>query len=99
MNILHEILHFQILLFVVLDKMVKRGDPSLLYELIVAGELPSYLLSGVFRRKVIIFIHRTVSNILFLHHISCVELDRKERRGHVKPIHSFYVHYVDRTFG
>ncbi len=79
MNVLHEILHFQVLLFVVLDKMVKGGDPSLLDELIVASELPSYLLSCVFRRKGIIFIHRTVSYILFLHHISSTKLYRKER--------------------
>jgi hypothetical protein len=47
-DVLHEILHLKILLFVILNQMIKRSYPSLLNELIVTSELPSDLLFGVF---------------------------------------------------
>lgn len=57
LDVEHEILHFQILLLVVLDEVVEGSDPPLLDELVVAGELPGYLLLGVFGREVIILSH------------------------------------------
>jgi hypothetical protein len=78
--------------------MIKRSYPSLLNELIVTSELPSDLLFGVFWWKVVILVHRTVSYILFLHHISCIEIYWKKRRGYIKSIHSLDIHYVYWTF-
>jgi len=99
LDILHKLLYFQILLPIILYQMIKGCDPSLLDELIIASELPRYLLLGVFGWKVVVFTHRTVSYILFLHHISYVEVNREERRRNIESIHSLNVHYVNRAFG
>lgn len=98
-NRLHKLLDLYILLFVVVFKTFKGTYPPLFDELIIAGKLPCHFLSCLSRSEVIVCVHRTVSDVLLLHHMLWLELDRKEWRVKIELIDVFDVDNVDGAFG
>jgi hypothetical protein len=95
---LHELLYLYFLFFVVLLEHSEGTDPSFLDDLVIAGELPGDVLGVIAGSKVVVQVHGAVANVLFLHHVFAVELDRKEGRVEVELTDSLYVDYVDGAF-
>lgn len=96
---LHKLLNLYILFLVVIFKTFKGTHPSLFYELIITGKLPCHFLRCLSRSEVIVCIHRTVSDVLLLHHVLRLELDWEERGVEVEFIDVFDVDDVDGAFG
>lgn len=92
---MHELLYFDLLLLKILFEHSESTDPSFFDELIITCKLPGDLLGVISRCEIIIHIHGTVSDILFLHHMFSIELDGKVGRVKIEFIDVFDVDYID----
>ncbi len=69
------LLHIELFIFMILFQMRQCTHPSLLDELIIAGELPSHEFLSIPRREIEILIEKGSSDILTLQHVLGLELD------------------------
>jgi hypothetical protein len=76
-DIVEVLLDVECLILVVILQMQQCGDPSLFYELIIAGELPGYHLLRVPRGEIEVLVDQGASDVLSFQHVLGLELDRE----------------------